>query len=116
MNKQKRSPARVLTSVLAAVFLTAGAVLAAGAGTENDPLITMSYLTQTVIPSILTQVDGRAETYQQQLVDELQTVVKDYSARMEEALANQQQTETGSSASYAVVTLTSGQRLNMAIG
>lgn len=115
MNKRKLAPARIVTAVLAALLLLIGAVLADGAGSQTDPLITMSYLNQTVIPAIVAQIDGKAEQYSQQLVDELDTAVKDYSDKMEAALAARP-TEQGGGASYAVVTLTKGQQMHMEIG
>jgi hypothetical protein len=43
-------------AVLAVVCLTAGAAIAAGEGSQTDPLITLSYLNQTALPAVTAQV------------------------------------------------------------
>lgn len=115
MNKRNLAPARIVTAVLAALLLLMGVVLADGAGSQTDPLVTMSYLNQTAIPAIVAQIEGKAEDYRQQLVDEMDAAVRDYSEKMDAALAKQQ-TEQGGGASYAVVTLAKGQQMEMEIG
>ena len=116
MRKRESKLVRAVTGVLAALLLLGGAALADGAGTQSDPLVTVSYLNQTVIPAILTQIDGKAETYRQQLVDELEQTVQDYSERMEAALAGQTGQSAGGSSTYAVVTLTKGQVMKLDVG
>ena len=113
--RTKRNAARALTGALAALMLLGGAVLADGAGTQSDPLVTMSYLNQTVIPAVIAQIDGKAEAYRQQLVDELDAAVKDYSEKMDAALAAQQSGSV-SSAAYKVVTLSKGQQMKLDVG
>ena len=100
-------------AVLALVCVCAGVALAAGEGSQSDPLITLSYLTQTATPSILSQVDEQTQDYHDQLVDELTQLIQDYSNQMDAALKN---TDTKQTASYHVVTLKKGQKLNMEVG
>ena len=45
--KNKLTPVRLSAVALAGVCLLAGVALAAGEGTKEDPLITLSYLEQT---------------------------------------------------------------------
>lgn len=86
------------------------AVLAAG-GDESDPLVTLSYLTQTVTPNILKQVDEQAAKRQSELLAQLNTAIADYKMAVEGGGAS-----GGTSASYSVVTLTSGQTLALGVG
>ena len=91
-------------------YIGGGAVLAAG-GDESDPLVTLSYLTQTVTPNILKQVDEQAAKRQSELLAQLNTAIADYKMAVEGGGAS-----GGTSASYSVVTLTSGQTLAMGVG
>ena len=59
MKQNKKWSMRIASFCLAGACLCGGAVLAAG-GDESDPLVTLSYLTQTVTPNILKQVDEQA--------------------------------------------------------
>lgn len=112
--KNKKTAIRVGVVALTALCLTVGAVLASGAGTEADPLITLSYLNTTATPAILEQVDGKVDAYQQELADTLNAAIQNYSQQMEQALAKQEGQQHA--ASYTVVTLKKDQVLNMDIG
>ena len=114
MKNKKYWGVRLGAVIMAAVCLMAGAAIAAGEGTQADPLITLSYLTKTAIPAILEQVDGRARAHQQELVDELDQSIRTYSAKMEEIVGEESGEQNASS--YTVVTLKKDQKLNMEIG
>jgi hypothetical protein len=49
----------LLLVVVAAVAAGAGAYAATNYGTQSDPLVTVSYLTDTLEPSIKSDFDGR---------------------------------------------------------
>ena len=114
MNKKKRFLVRLTSVLMAGVCLLAGVALAAGEGTQEDPLITLSYLNQTALPEVLKQVDERVAAYEQQLVDKLDAAIQAYSAQMEQAVSQHQSQHNN--ATYAVVTLTKGQQLKMDVG
>ena len=61
------------TITLAAMFLLLWGVaaLAADAGTQQDPLVTLSYLNDTYLPHILSQVDKQLEERDAALVESL---------------------------------------------
>lgn len=99
---------------MAAVCLTVGAAVAAGEGTQADPLITLSYLNQTAIPAVLEQVDGKAQAYQEELAGELDQAIQQYTAKMEELVGDKSAQQHA--ATYTVVTLKKDQQLNMDIG
>ena len=110
MKQNKKWSMRIASFCLAGACLCGGAVLAAG-GDESDPLVTLSYLTQTVTPNILKQVDEQAAKRQSELLAQLNTAIADYKMAVEGGGAS-----GGTSASYSVVTLTSGQTLAMGVG
>ena len=110
MKQNKKWSMRIASFCLAGACLCGGAVLAAG-GDESDPLVTLSYLTQTVTPNILKQVDAQAAKRQSELLAQLNTAIADYKMAVEGGGAS-----GGTSASYSVVTLTSGQTLALGVG
>lgn len=87
----------VLLGTLAAAAVSVYAL--AAAGSEGDPLITLSYLTQQFTPSVLSQVDGQIEQAKAGLA-----------AQLDEKIQN-----SGGggavSAGYTVVSMSQGQRL-----
>lgn len=88
----------LLVIVVAAVAAGAGAYAATNYGTQSDPLVTVSYLTDTLEPSIQSDFDGQLAAAMEQL-----------EAAFEEDLAN----ATGT---FEVVSLTSGQTLSGGAG
>ena len=114
MNRHTSPVARAGAALLAGLCLTAGVTLAAGEGTQSDPLVTLSYLTQTAAPSILDQVDQQTAQYQQELEQRLESAIQSYTAQMDAALGSSGGAQ--SAATYTVVTLSSGQQLDMEVG
>ena len=104
MKKHSWNNLRAAVLTLLLVWLCAGAALAAGGGSQSDPLVTLSYLTQTVQPDILRQVEERANTRQADLMTQF------------EHRLDQLQGGTGGSAAYTLVTLSSGDRLELEVG
>lgn len=103
----KKWSIRLGALLLAGSCLCASAALAAG-GDQSDPLVTLSYLTKTVTPDILAQVEEKAQLRQEALLEQFSAVLENQSGS----------TGSGSSgsASYVVVTLSSGQKLNLGVG
>lgn len=63
---------RLAGLMLASVTLFTAAVMAAGgAGTESDPLVTLSYLNEVFLPETLEQVDEKLEERDAALSDKL---------------------------------------------
>lgn len=114
MKQKKNGVFRGFVVALAALCLMGGIAAAAGEGTQADPLITLSYLTQTVIPAVLEQVNGKAAAYQQELVDKLDQSIQSYSTKMEELVGGEEAQQNA--ATYTVVTLKKDQQLKMDIG
>ena len=101
------------TALCAALTLTTlcgGAALAA-VGDQNDPLVTKSYLDQTVIPNIVSQVETKAAARQTELQNSFSALIEQY----KQEIASMG-TGGGSGASYTLVTLTSGQTMALEVG
>ena len=97
-------------AALALTVLCGGAALAA-AGGQDDPLITLSYLEQTVIPDVVRQVEEKAAARQDELSKSFSDLIEQYRQ------ADADGAGSGSeSASFTLVTLTSGQTLNLDVG
>ncbi|MEM5767333.1 MAG: hypothetical protein AAGU32_03445 [Bacillota bacterium] len=109
MKKSKRWT--ILASALALTVLCGGAALAAS-GDQNDPLVTLSYLNQTVIPDVVSQVETKASARQTELAKNL----SDQITRYQQDLANAGGGGSGSSAAYTLVTLSSGQVMSLEVG
>ena len=99
-----------LCVLLAAVVLTAFAYLAGGGGSQGDPLVTLSYLTDTFTAQVLEKVDKSLEERNASLRRELEQEI----AQAEQELRGQQgggAPAGGGTSSYTAVTLSSGQTL-----
>ena len=113
MKEKKKLSVRAGIAALVVLCLSV-VVVAAGEGNKNDPLITLSYLTETVIPGILEQITGKTADSQEELVGKLDQSIQAYSTKMEELVGEEEGQQ--SAASYTVVTLTKDQQLKMDIG
>jgi len=100
--------------VLAAVALVSGATLLAAAtpGTQDDPLITLSYLTGIFRPQIMDEV-SKAEQEASQRFD---SRVAELEAQLEAGGGGSSATATGTADSFSVVTLTMDQTLVCSVG
>ncbi len=107
MKRSKRFT--ILAAALTLAGLCAGAALAAG-GDEKDPLVTLSYLNEKVIPQVVAQVEQSAAARQEELARQFQAQVDQYRKDA------QQGGGSAGSASYALVTLTNGQTLKPEVG
>ena len=98
----KRWTIRLGALALSAVMLGTVAALAAG-GSQNDPLITLSYLNQTAIPQIVRQVEEKTAAKQKELEQALAVQISQYLALAGQNTGN----PSGGSASYTLVMDTS---------
>lgn len=111
MSKQnKKWIIRIASFALAGACLCGGAALAAG-GDKQDPLVTLSYLTKTAIPEIMEQVEDHADKKQEELLGQFNGVVERYKEEMRQESEN-----TVDSSAFVVVTLSSGQKLELGVG
>ena len=114
MKRSKRWIA--LIAVLALTALCGGGALADN-GDKQDPLVTQSYLEQTVIPQVVEQVEEKAQVRRDELVKSLEEQIGKYKEEVA-AMAGSVGSAGGesSSASYTLVTLTKGQTMAMEVG
>lgn len=114
---RKLQATRKAAAALLALTVVGGAVtVAATQGSQTDPLVTLSYLTDVLTPSILAQVDEKVEESRQAYLDELNASVTGYTAQMEETLGSLSGTAAQSSAAFLVVDLAKGQQLIGSVG
>lgn len=109
----KKTVRSIVVPLLAAASLSV--LLGAAAGTQTDPVVTLSYLTDVNTPAVLAQVDAKLSLREQALVDKLNAAVSQF----EQDLAGQ--TDSGGNASapsavFSVVTVKSGQKLLGGVG
>lgn len=105
----KRWTIRLGALGLACVLLGTSAALAAG-GDQSDPLITLSYLNQTVIPQIVKQAEDRTAVKQSELEQTFAAQISQYQQQ------GGQNTPSGGSASYELVSMAGGQVMSLGIG
>lgn len=108
---KRKTRLTVLVCALALAVGCAGASLAAG-GDQDDPLITVSYLQQTAIPDVVSQVEEKAAARQEELKKELEQQIDQY----KEDVAGLGGTGSGGTASYTLVTLSRGQTMYLNVG
>ena len=100
MNRKRRMI--VLACALSMAVVCAGAAWAASGG-QDDPLITVSYLEQSALPSVVAQVE------------ELKTQLESQIPQYRQDLEGLDGSGSGS-ASYTLVTLSSGQTMYLNVG
>lgn len=104
----KTRPKILLTAALSVGALAL--LLGAAAGSQTDPLVTMSYLNDVNAPAILKQVESKLDSREQALVDKLDAVADAYVQEVEGLLGSSGGTGTASSV-FSVVTVKAGQQL-----
>ena len=111
--KKSSWPVRIAVGCLMAAALGGVALAAGQQGTQSDPLVTLSYLTNQATPAILAQVDTKITQRESELTQKLNQVVDSYVQEVSDKLGGSAGTGGGqtSSASYTVVSLQQGQKL-----
>ena len=95
--KKSRWLARVLVVLVLSGLLSMTVTVASGVGTDNDPLVTLSYLKETFTKDILKQVDEKIAARNNQLAQQVGTGAQ-------------------TASEFTVVTLSNGQVLTGDIG
>lgn len=117
--KNRKFPMRLAALVLVVFTLAGFAAVAAEQGTTNDPLVSLSYLTSIFKPSILTEVDTKVAAQETRIKSDFTTQLGAHKTEVDKLVSGLSggATVTGqSSATYSVVTLSSGQTLTGTIG
>lgn len=109
MKKSNKKWTGLLAAALAVTCVAGGTVLAAG--DQSDPLVTLSYLEDTVLPAILKQAEKTADSKKAELTSQFDQKLAAYEKQL-----NQGSTGGGDSATYSVVTLSKNQQLKLEVG
>ena len=112
--KKTHWPARLAAGCLVTLTLVGVAFAAGQQGSQSDPLVTLSYLTQKATPSILSQVDSKLTARETELKKQLSAVVEGYVKEVEDKLASSgggSSVQPSGGASYQVVNLSAGQTI-----
>lgn len=93
----------ILSLILALVLgIGIGSYAASGYGSSSDPLVTLSYLTDTLTPALMEKVDKRLDERESALLKEFTELLKGQSSVKSDT--------------YSVVTLSNGQKLIGSVG
>jgi len=97
--------------VAAAILLISGAsILAASPGTAQDPVVTLSYLTNIFRPAVMNDVRNA----EQEMIRQFETRLAELESRIQESGAGQ--TAAGTADRFHVVTLSRNQTLSASVG
>ena len=109
MKKNKKKWTGLMAAALAVTCVAGGTVLAAG--DKNDPLVTLSYLEETVLPAILKQAEKTADSKKTELAGQFDQKLEAYQKQLNQGAAGGSDTAT-----YSVVTLSKNQQLQLEVG
>lgn len=108
---------KITAAVVCAVVVLTTAYAAATAGSENDPLITLSYLKNIFTPQVQTMVDQAVETGTAQNKADLDAAIQSWDAEIgqavQDALNSQVKEEP---ASFAPVSMADGKTISVEAG
>lgn len=107
----KRKFKFLAAAVAVAAVVTFGAAALAAAGDSNDPLVTLSYLTNVFTPQVETKVNEAVAANEAALKSELDAAIEEW-----DKLVSGQSAQGGSSSAFTVVTLSKGQQLVGSVG
>ena len=108
--KKTHWPTRLAAGCLVTLTLVGVAFAAGQQGSQSDPLVTLSYLTQKATPSILSQVDSKLTARETELSAVVEGYVKEVEDKLETSGGGSSVQPSGG-ASYQVVNLSAGQTI-----
>ena len=100
MNRNRKT-VRIAVITAAAVAAVSLGAMAADVGSESDPLVTLSYLTQQFTPSVLNQVDSQSTKAKAELATQLEAKLQGSGSG----------NASSASSAFEVVALTQGQKV-----
>ena len=109
---------RTAAVLIALTVLGSCFVFAASYGTQEDPLVTLSYITNVFLPQIIGQVDAKIsageEAYRQKLDSQISVFRVEIDTKIQ--TLRSEEVKYGTSDTYSVVTLNAGQTLTGSVG
>lgn len=108
---------KAAVSLTAALGITVMGVVASSGG-QTDPLVTLSYLTQTLTPSLVQEAKTQATTEGARLETQFDQALAETEARIEQKIAGTGSggTTTTAPTTFTLVTLAQGEILNLPLG
>ena len=110
---------RIFTLALATLTVLTASVMAAGVGSSDDPLVTLSYLNEKFLPQVLSSVDQKITARNEEVSKKLSVQIKSDAAEFERKYADSVSGEgaaSGTADSFTVITLAKEQMLYGDIG
>ncbi len=102
--------------VALATIAVGAVIVGASQGTQTDPLVSRSYIDQVVLPGILSQVDGLMDEREEDLVAELEDVVRQQVEDLQDELVDGDWEAPEHAANFEMTTLSAGHTLTAAAG
>lgn len=120
MKRYNKWSVRMTAMALTGICLLGGVALAASsAGSVGDPLVSYSYFAETILPNLLSDVEGKAEDVADDLRADFDDQLATYTDEVE-ALAAELAAQSGSggstAAAYTVLTLAAGESIALDAG
>lgn len=120
MKNFKLGKSRIFMATFVAVCFLTGVVYAATtAGGSTDPLVSLSYFTQTIVPDLLSDVESEAEDVRDDMTADFDDKIAAYEAEIADLMAQveaSQGTSDVESAAYSVLTLQPGETVSLNAG
>jgi hypothetical protein len=111
--KLKKKIIIALGVIVAVAFISGVSILAATTlGTQSDPLVTLSYLTNKLKPQIMSEVSANITAAEASLQPSLDAQLNQFKADIDSKIGG----SSAQSAGFTVVSLSSGQTLSCGIG
>lgn len=104
---------RAAALLLLTVFTTASITFAADAGSSGDPLVTLSYLNETFLTSVMTKVDAKIKERNTALTAQITNQINEAKKGISSGGGG---TITGTAATFELVSLEKGQTLKLGLG
>lgn len=108
---KKRKLRTALCVMLVGTVLTAFVAIAAEAGSQGDPLVTLSYLNDTFLGQLLGKVDTELTRRNQTIQQEMDESIEKAAQEILDQMDGVEMVGSAAAASYQAVTLSAGQVL-----
>ncbi len=121
MKKSNKWGVRTIAIGLVASCLLGGVVLASTTtGGQSDPIVSLSYFTQRILPDLLKDGEKKAETTRNTMTTQFDKKIDDYTDEVADMVTKVEgqleDMEAASAAAYSVVTLVDGESIALDVG
>lgn len=112
--KLKKKLLITLGVIVAVAFISGASILAASTlGTQQDPLVTLSYLTSQFKPQLLSEVDASIDAAEASMAPGLESKITGFRSEIDAKLSSASNKEA---TSFTLVTLSKNQTVSCGIG